>query len=43
MKVNKKYEGGGKRRRKKKVDYSTPYQGSMGKSMDREIAKREWQ
>jgi len=43
MKVNKKYEGGGKRRRKKTVDYSTPYQGSMGKSMDREIAKRKWQ
>jgi len=36
MKCNKKYADGGK------VDYSTPYKGAMGKSADRETAKKKW-
>ena len=35
MKVRKKKKKGG-------VDYSTPYQGAMGKSMSRETAKKMW-
>ena len=35
MKVRKKKKKGG-------VDYSTPYQGAMGKSMSRENAKKMW-
>ena len=35
MKVRKKKKKGG-------VDYSTPYQGAIGKSMSRETAKTMW-
>lgn len=42
MKVNK-YDGGGKRRRRNQPTFSLPYEGSVGKSTDREIAKRKWQ
>jgi len=35
MKLRKKKKKGG-------VDYSTPYQGAMGKSMSREAAKKMW-
>ena len=31
-----------KKKKKKAVDYSAPYEGAMGKSMSREAAKRMW-
>lgn len=32
-----------KRSKKRKVDYSLPYEGTTGKSSDREIARRKWE
>ena len=32
-----------KRGKKKAVDYSLPYKGTIGKSSDREIARRKWE
>tara|TARA_R100000329_G_scaffold63074_1_gene56162 strand:- start:7 stop:216 length:210 start_codon:yes stop_codon:yes gene_type:complete len=31
-----------KKKKKDSVDYSTPYKGAIGKSMDRETAKKMW-
>ena len=31
-----------KKKKKDSVDYSVPYEGSMGKSLDRETAKKMW-
>ena len=32
-----------KRSKKKQVDYSLPYEGTTGKSSDREIARKKWE
>ena len=32
-----------KKSKKSKIDYSLPYEGTVGKSSDREIARRKWE